>query len=88
MDKLVRQTTFEDVKFHDTRHSHVPLILKQGIHHKIGQERLGHASIQITLDTYSYVVPGTSRAPVRFNETLTSVPKKAFVKNIRQLTVS
>ena len=32
-------------------------MLKAGIHPKVVQERLGHASIQITLDTYSHVAP-------------------------------
>ena len=36
--------------------------LKQGIHPKIVQKRLGHASIQITLDTYSHVAPGLQEA--------------------------
>jgi len=33
-------------------------MLKQGIHPKIVQERLGHSTIAITLDTYSHVAPG------------------------------
>ncbi len=37
-------------------------MLKQGVHPKIVQERLGHASIQITLDTYSHVAPGLQEA--------------------------
>ena len=37
-------------------------MLKQGIHPKIVSERLGHASIQITLDTYSHVTPGLQEA--------------------------
>ena len=37
-------------------------MLKQGVHPKIVQERLGHASIQITLDTYSHVAPGLQQA--------------------------
>ena len=37
-------------------------MLKQGVHPKIVQERLGHASIQITLDTYSHIVPGLQEA--------------------------
>ena len=37
-------------------------MLKQGTHPKIVQERLGHASIQITLDTYSHVAPGLQEA--------------------------
>jgi integrase len=37
-------------------------MLKQGIHPKIVQERLGHSSIQVTLDTYSHVAPGLQQA--------------------------
>ncbi len=44
-------------------------MLKQGIHPKIVQERLGHASIQITLDTYSHVTPGLQQAAAnRFDD--------------------
>jgi len=42
---------------HDARHTHASIMLKQGIHPKIVQERLGHANIAITLDTYSHVSP-------------------------------
>ena len=37
-------------------------MLKQGIHPKIVQERLGHSSIAMTLDTYSHVAPGLQEA--------------------------
>jgi hypothetical protein len=37
-------------------------MLKQGVHPKIVQERLGHLSIQVTLDTYSHVAPGIQQA--------------------------
>jgi integrase len=37
-------------------------MLKQGIHPKIVQERLGHSSIQVTLDTYSHVAPGMQQS--------------------------
>lgn len=37
-------------------------MLKQGVHPKIVQERLGHANIAITLDTYSHVAPGLQEA--------------------------
>jgi integrase len=44
-------------------------MLKQGIHPKIVQERLGHASIQVTLDTYSHVAPGLQQAAAnKFDE--------------------
>ena len=49
-------------------------MLKQGIHPKIVSERLGHASITITLDTYSHVVPGLQQAAAqRFDEALQKV---------------
>jgi integrase len=48
-------------------------MLKQGVHPKIVQERLGHSSIQITLDTYSHVAPGLQQAAAaRFDETFSS----------------
>jgi integrase len=48
-------------------------MLKQGTHPKIVQERLGHASIQITLDTYSHVAPGLQEAAAaRFDQAFTA----------------
>jgi hypothetical protein len=37
-------------------------MLKAGTHPKIVQERLGHSSIAMTLDTYSHVAPGLQEA--------------------------
>jgi hypothetical protein len=45
------------MRFHDLRHAHATLMLLQGVHPKVVSERLGHASIGITLDTYSHVLP-------------------------------
>jgi len=46
-------------------------MLKAGIHPKITLERLGHANINITLDTYSHVLPGLQEAAAqRFDEML------------------
>ncbi len=60
--KLIRRSGLNGIRFHDARHTHASLMLKQGIHPKIVQERLGHSSIQITLDTYSHVAPGLQQA--------------------------
>jgi integrase len=60
--KLARRSGLNGIRLHDARHTHASLMLKQGIHPKIVQERLGHSSIQITLDTYSHVVPGLQEA--------------------------
>lgn len=45
------------IRFHDLRHTHATLALSAGIHPKVVSERLGHASIVITLDTYSHAIP-------------------------------
>lgn len=47
-----------EVRFHDLRHTHATQLLRAGVHPKVVSERLGHASIGITLDTYSHVLPG------------------------------
>jgi integrase len=61
------------IRLHDARHSHASLMLKQGTHPKIVQERLGHSTISITLDTYSHVAPGLQEAAAnRFDEAITT----------------
>ena len=42
---------------HDLRHTHATLALQAGIHPKVVSERLGHATVSITLDTYSHAIP-------------------------------
>ena len=78
------------IRLHDARHTHASLMLKQGVHPKIVQERLGHASIQITLDTYSHVAPGLQEAAAarfeklvspRYNDTVENETAKQLVAN-------
>ena len=45
------------IRLHDLRHTHATLALRAGIHPKVVSERLGHATIAITLDTYSHAIP-------------------------------
>ncbi len=46
------------IRLHDLRHTSATLALVAGVHPKIVQERLGHATISMTLDTYSHVIAG------------------------------
>jgi integrase len=57
------------IRFHDLRHCHATLLLQQGVHPKVVQERLGHSSVSMTLDTYSHVVPGLQERAVTELET-------------------
>jgi integrase len=45
------------IRFHDRRHTAATLLLSQGVHPKIVSEMLGHATITLTLDTYSHLLP-------------------------------
>jgi integrase len=45
------------IRVHDLRHTHATLWLRAGGHPKVLQERLGHKSIKITMDTYSHALP-------------------------------
>lgn len=51
------QLGLKKIRFHDLRHTHATLLLTDGTHPKIVQERLGHSQISLTLDTYSHVIP-------------------------------
>lgn len=50
--------------FHGLRHTHATLLLQQGVNPKIVQERLGHSSIKVTMDTYSHVLPDMQQVAV------------------------
>lgn len=45
------------IRLYDLRHTTATLLLSRGVNPKIVSERLGHASIVLTLDTYSHVLP-------------------------------
>jgi len=76
--KLTRKCGLSGVRLHDARHTHASLLLKQGVHPKIVQERLGHGSIQITLDTYSHVAPGLQQAAAnKFDDIV--LPKQKII---------
>jgi len=49
------------IRFHDLRHTAATILLLANVHPKIVSERLGHASIEITLNTYSHVLPTLQR---------------------------
>lgn len=54
---IIEKAQVRKIRFHDLRHTHASLLLKQGVNPKIVAERLGHANVKITLDTYSHLLP-------------------------------
>jgi integrase len=45
------------IRLHDLRHTHATLLLQAGVPVKVVSERLGHATISLTLDIYAHVLP-------------------------------
>jgi integrase len=65
--QAVKKAVLPAIRLHDLRHTHATLALQAGVHPKVVSERLGHATISITLDTYSHAIPAMQEAafPVR-----------------------
>ena len=80
--KLMKRVGLEGIRLHDARYSHASLMLKQSVHPKVVQERLGHATISTTLDLYSHVAPGLQRAAAEgFDRLLPTREKEAVGKD-------
>ena len=70
--RIIKRAGLSHFRLHDARHTHASLLLKQGVHPKVVQERLGHATISTTLDLYSHVSPGLQeKAAIGFDKVLT-----------------
>ena len=54
---LLEDAGLPDLRLYDLRHTCATLLLAAGEHPKVVSERLGHASVTLTLDTYSHVLP-------------------------------
>lgn len=59
--RLVAAAGVPRIRLHDVRHTYATLALKAGVHPKIVSERLGHSTINITLDLYSHVTPAMAK---------------------------
>ena len=54
---LLKRAGLPQIRFHDLRHTCATLLLSRNVNPKVVSEMLGHATIAITLDTYSHVLP-------------------------------
>ena len=54
---LLKRAGLPEIRFHDLRHTCATLLMGRGVHPKLVQELLGHATIAMTLDTYSHYLP-------------------------------
>ncbi|PEM81497.1 site-specific integrase [Bacillus toyonensis] len=63
--QIVESAGVKKIKFHDLRHTHATLLLKQGVHPKIVSERLGHTDVSLTLNVYSHVLPSMQEEAIK-----------------------
>jgi integrase len=56
-EQRTRAAQLPAIRLHDLRHSYASAALRAGVPAKVVSERLGHANISITLDTYTHVLP-------------------------------
>lgn len=68
--QLARNAGLGHLRFHDLRHTAATLMLSAGTHPKVVSERLGHATVNITLDTYSHVLPDLQQEAAVMIDTL------------------
>ena len=75
---LLKAAGLPRIRLHDLRHSFAMILLASGEHPKVVQDLLGHSSVQLTLDTYSHLLPDfglKERAAARLDEILKPKPK-------------
>ena len=65
---LLQKAGLPEIRFHDLRHTCATLLLGSGVHPKLVQELLGHATIAMTLDTYSHFLPSMGDQTARARE--------------------
>lgn len=73
---LLEEMGLEKIPFHNLRHTCATLLLSADVHPKMVQSLLGHSSIEITLDTYSHVLPGMDeRVATAMDDLLSDEPR-------------
>ena len=77
----VRQLGLPKIRLHDLRHGWATMALAAGVHPKVVHERLGHANISITLDTYSHVTAGLHSDAAEKVAGLVFDPREHFVSS-------
>ncbi len=62
--RILHKAGLREIRFHDTRHTYASLLLSEGQSPVYVKEQLGHSSIQMTVDIYGHLIPGSNRGAV------------------------
>jgi integrase len=71
-ERIARQAGVPVIRLHDLRHTHGSLLIKQGVPVKVVSERLGHANVAFTIQTYRHVLRGMQADAARTYQRLTT----------------
>jgi len=61
---VLKRAELRRIRFHDLRHTFANLLIQNSESLAYVRDQLGHASIQLTVDTYGHLVPGSNRQAV------------------------
>jgi integrase len=86
--ELLQNVGLPDIRFHDLRHTVATLMLQQGVHPKVVQERLGDSEISMTLNTYSHVLPSMQEdAAEKMDELITPINVGNEFKKLQEVSL-
>jgi len=85
--RLLTKAGLRDMRFHDIRHTFASLLLSKGESPVYVKEQLGHSSIQMTVDIYGHLIPGSNRDAVNsLDEDAPACTPSAPCKNEKAIT--
>jgi len=84
----VKKTGLPQIHLHDLRHTHATLALEAGVHPKVVSDRLGHATVAITLDIYSHAIPALSEEAAATVAALVMGPSRSSRSKGRETDLS
>lgn len=56
-ERFIEHHKLPHIRLHDLRHSNATALIMAGVNPKVVQQRLGHSDVNITLNTYTHVLP-------------------------------
>ena len=84
-ERAQRRLDVSPIRFHDLRHTHASLLLRDRVPIKVVSERLGHSNPAFTMTTYQHVLPGMQDdAAAAFATT----PREPFTESRRGAAVA
>ena len=86
-ERIARRAGVPAIRLHDLRHTHGTLLIKEGVPVKVVSERLGHAHIALTIQTYQHVLPGMQADAARAYERLTAPDPPAASNTVERRSV-